>query len=216
MRFWKIFWSFFTNDMRLSYRGKETILSMVFFSALVVLIFDFSFSRFENQNSLKAILLMATLFGGILRLNRSFEPENETKILDHLSLIPHIAIPLYLGKWLANFVYILALVGFLSVLILVLFNVQNPVHFVRTIASPFLLGAIGFSCVGTIFSSMVSSHQRKDLLLPIMLYPLLFPIVFGVLNSAMNPAWINILVGFDGIYFVASLLVFEPLIKTSS
>jgi heme exporter protein B len=108
-------------------------------------------------------------------------------------------------------------------IVVFIFNVPNPSTLLKIIYYPFLLGSFGFVFVGTTFSVMLTSHERKDLVLPLISYPVLVPIVLGVMKVFVfsatgdllgtDDAWIRILEAFDAIYFILSLMVIEVLIN---
>ncbi|MDO8519084.1 MAG: heme exporter protein CcmB [Deltaproteobacteria bacterium] len=202
-------------------RNPESVVLLPFFSFLLILIFYFGLpaeGRGSHQQA-AAILWLATLFGGVLRLGRTYEAENEGGILSLMSLIPGIAQPFFLSKFLVNFLFILALELVLFFLTLIIFNLTQPVDFLSKGALPFAAGAFGFACVGTTFSGMFVGHSRRELLLPVILYPILVPLIFAVMKSfvydvggqimGLDPAWIKILLGFDLVFLIASWMVFD-------
>lgn len=224
-QFVRQFVTLFQNELLLTTRNKESFLSLVFFCFLVILVFDLGFS-FQTAMILPLVfpfVWLATLFGGILRMNRTFEPEGSGEVFSGLRVIPKIAVPYFLSKFIINFFFILLIEVIVLFLVIFLFNVAQPVVYLKNGVIPFVLGAFGFACVGTVFSSMLITHKRKDLILPVILYPILVPIIVGVIKSftysvqgdliGLEITWIKILGIFDIVYFVLSLLVFETLME---
>lgn len=223
--FFTIFFTLLKKEFLLGLRTKESFFSIIFFTFLVVLIFHFGFS-FENKNItpyITSFVWLAGLFGGMLRLNQTYEPENTGKVMDGMRQIPHIATPFFLSKFLYNLLFILVLELFTFIMLIILFNLLNPWLYFSANWPPFLLGTIGLSCVGTVFSNMVISHNRREIILSIIAYPILIPIIIGVLSSftysatgnvmGLNVAWLKILAVFDIIYLTLSIMVFDALIK---
>lgn len=215
------------KESLLSFRAKESSVSVIFFTFLVVLIFHFGFSAIEPQNIipyLAPFLWLSTLFGGMLKLNQTFEPENEGKVMDGMRLIPGIAVPFFLSKFVTNFLFLFFLTLFTFFLLVILFNIPNPFSYLVIAWLPLILGIFGLTSIGTLFSNMVISHHRRALVLPIISYPILIPLIIGVLNAFVYSAsgnlleleisWIKILIVFDVIFFVMSLMLFELVMNT--
>lgn len=225
--FLKTFWLLLRKESLLSLRAKESSISVVFFTFLVVLLFHFGFSGVEPQNIipyLAAFLWLSTLFGGMLRLNQTFEPENEGKVMDGMRLVPGIAVPFFLSKFVSNLLFLFFLTLFTFLLLVFLFNIQNPLAYLAVAWCPLSLGIFGLASIGTLFSNMVISHHRRTLVLPIICYPILIPLIIGVLNAfvysasgnllGLEGSWIKILIVFDMIFFVMSLMLFELVMNT--
>ena len=206
-------------------RSRESLISVFFFSFLIILIFHFGFSL-EGLNLVPFVLpfiWLAVLFGGMLRMNHTFEPENEGKVLDGLRLVKGIAVPFFLSKFLLNFIYVLFLELVAFFLVIIFFNLHAPFTYLSSVWLPFILGGFGFSCVGTTFASMVINHSRRNLILPVIVYPIIAPLIIGVLKSivygvdgrllGLDASWLQILITFDVIYLVLSIMVFDVLLE---
>lgn len=216
---------FLKNEIRLNLRTKESFISMIFFSLLVILVFHFGFALDKKTiaSLVGPMVWVATLFGGMLRMNRTFELENEGNLFDSLRLVKGTAIPFFLSKFMVNFFFILVIEILTFGFIIFLFNIANPGEYIRLFWLPLLLGGFGLACIGTTFSGMVVSHGRKDLILPVIAYPILIPVIIGVMKSVeysvlgipleINYTWIKILVAFDVIYFILSLVVYESILE---
>lgn len=154
-------------------------------------------------------------------MNRTFEMENEAGILDMLRLSQGAVVPFFINKLISNFIFILILELFGFGLYIVLFNLPSIWVVSKNIYLPLLLGAVGFVSIGTTFSGILQSHQQKDLLLPIISYPVLIPLIIGVLKSieyspqnqiiGLNLPWVQLLISFDLIFLVASLMVIKTI-----
>ncbi len=224
--FFTTFWLLLRKEFLIGMRTRESMVSALFFTFLIVLIFHFGFSLDEGGNVipyLAPFIWLAALFGGMLRLNQTFEPENEGKVMDGMRQIPGIAVPFYLSKFLYNLFFILILMIFTSVMLTLLFNVREPLAYFSWVALPLFLGAVGLACVGTVFSNMVISHNRREIILSVISYPILIPLIMGVLKAVVytaggqvlgiDPGWIKILAVFDLVFLVLALGVFDFIIS---
>lgn len=209
------------KDLLLERRSASSFISILFFSLLIVLVFQFGFDilRWEATPLLCPFVWLTTLFGGILRMNRTFEGETESKMMDVLRLMKNTAIPIYLSKLIFNLTFVIVLEVIVLVTVLFLFNIPTPLESVSYIGLPLLLGTLGFVIVGTTFSGMLMSEKGRDLILPVIAYPILTPVIVGVIQSVdysisgevmgVQGDWIRILVSFDVIYLIASVMVFD-------
>lgn len=220
-----LFKTLLQKDLLLSGRRSTATVSILFFTLLLVIVFQFSFDL-EGRSPIPAIggfIWLGSLFGGMLRLSRTFETDTQGGALDGLRQVRGIVFPLYWSKLVLNFLFMVVLEFLLFVAVIGLFNVPYPLSYLQVSWSSFVLGALGFAAVGTTFSGMALGESSKDLLLPIIAYPILSPLILGVVKSfqyassgiliAVNPAWTGLLIAFDLIYVVLSLLVFEVLLE---
>ncbi len=213
-----IMWKDFTIEVR----SREILFTTLFFAVSCVLVFSFSFVREGEalQDAAAGILWIAIAFAGTLALGRTFERERQGETLRALMMAPADRPAIYVGKLLG----ILALMGAVELVIvpLVALLFQAPVF-----SSPLLLlsllvaGTVGFAGVGTLFAAMLVRARSRDVLLPILLYPITIPIIIaGVRGTAallqpeidepMARAWLAILVFFDVVFVTLALWTFEP------
>lgn len=223
--FFKTFWAFFKKEGILFLRTPENFISLTLFCFLVVLIIQLGLGSvlIVDTSKLLSLVWLVTLMAGFIRMNRSFEAENEGHIFDVLRILPHAKIPFYLSHFVFNFIYILFVEGISCVLIIFLFNINPSSELLEILPHLLILGAFGFASVGTTFSSMVVSHQRKDLILPIIGYPILAPLIIAIFKCLTFSAsgnflevdifWLKLVYAFDVIYFVASIMAYEFLME---
>lgn len=207
-----------TKDIKTELRTRETLSGMLVFALLVVLIFNFAFDlRVDNVRSVVPGALWVTFtFAGVLGLNRSFASERDQGSLEGLLLAPVDRSALYLGKTSANIVFMLITEVIVLPVSTVLFNLNllHPQLFVVA-----LLGTIGFAGVGTLFSAIAINTRARDVMLPILLFPISIPIIIAAvkLTSAILDTgavieagtWWPLLISFDAIFLVVSALIFE-------
>ena len=211
-----IIWKDFITEIK----TRELFSSMFIFALLVVIIFIFSI----NLSLIKAsevgpgVLWVAFLFAGTIGLNRSFMLEKENGCLQGLLLAPMDRTALYFGKLVSNFVFLLIMEIFTLPLFMVFFNIDLLPHLLPLLYVIFV-GTLGFCAVGTLLSSLSVNLKARDIMLPILLYPLIIPIIIGSvrmtgqvlagepLSSMMN--WVSLTLCFDIIYIAISIMVID-------
>jgi heme exporter protein B len=221
MNFFAKLWTLVLKDLSLEMRSREMLSSMFIFALLVVLVFSFSFDlRVEEVSGVApGVLWVAITFAGMLGLARSFVLERDQGCLDGLLLCPVDRSLLYLGKMLSNLTFISLTELVVLPLCFALFNLT----FHPLLLPILLLGTIGFSAVGTIVSAMTVHARAREVMLPILLFPLVLPALIaavkltgGVLDGqpwGEIRNWMELLVGFDVIFMVISYLAFEYVIE---
>lgn len=214
-------WSIVSKDLALEKRSREMLSSMFIFSLIVILIFSFSFDLAVERATTVApgVLWVAITFAGMLGLARSFVLEREQGCLDGLLLCPVDRSILYLGKMLGNLIFISLTLVIIVPLCFALFNLPFHVLLLPVI----LLGTLGFSTVGTLVSAMTVHARAREVMLPVLLFPIVMPALIaavkltaGVLDGQSGSEmrnWLQLLVGFDIIFFVLSYLAFEYIVQ---
>jgi len=207
------------KDVAAELRTREMLSSMFVFSLLVILIFNFAFDlRAENQKTLApGVLWVAIAFAGMLGLSRSFIMEKDRGSMEGLLLTPVDRSAIYLGKMLGNLLFI----GIVEIVILpifiVLFNLSAAD--LPLLIGVVLLGTIGFAGVGTLFSAMAVHTRAREVLLPILLFPVVIPVMLASvkLTGAILDGtpfadvqnWFSLLVAFDLIFMALSVILFD-------
>lgn len=224
MDFLKKVWVIVWKDLVIELRTKEMFSAMFVFSLLVVIIFNFAFEpgMAYMKDVAPGILWVAITFAGTLGLNRSFINEQENSCMQGLMLAPIDRGAIYLGKFLGNLIFILIMEAIIFPIFVIFFNLRifNILPQMILIA---LLATTGFSAVGTLLASMTASTKTREVLLPILFFPLVVPVIIAavkatgrVLNGdslAMAANWLKILSAFDIIFLVLCFLTFEYVIE---
>lgn len=221
--FFRVAWLVVRKDLTVEIRSLEIVSTTLFFAVTVVLVFSFGLIKEGRapDDVAAAILWIAIAFAGTLALGRTFDRERQNETLRALLLAPTDRPALYVGK-LLGIVMLLGLVELLlSLLVGLLF--QAPI-FTNTLWLVALLatGTLGFSAVGTLFAAMLVRARSRDVLLPIMLYPITVPVMIaGVRGTAalfqptpdlaMTQFWLSMLFFFDVVFVTLALWTFEPL-----
>lgn len=214
------------KDLLMEFRTKQMLNSMVIFSLLVIVIFNYSFSNIlfnvEVADIAPGILWIAFTFAGMLGLSRSFSSEMEEGCLDGLKLCPVDPSTIYLGKVVSNLVIMFLIEAIIVPLFIVLFNFSDVKGLAGLIVI-ILLGTIGFILVGTLFSALTVNMRTREILLPVILFPIIIPLIMssvmatqkvlstGDLFSAIDE--IRLLIVYDLVFFIAAQLVFEYVIE---
>ena len=216
-------WLVLRKDFAIEVKSLEVLTTTLFFAISCVLIFAFAFVKNGQapEDAAAGILWIAIAFSGTLALGRTFERERYSETLRALLLAPAPRPALYVGKLLG----MLALLAVAEVLLvpLIAFLFQAAL-FSRPLLLAGILagGTVGFSAVGTLFAAMLVRARSRDVLLPILLYPITIPVIIGgvrgtaaLLASPVDEAgaimWIGILAAFDVVFVTLSLWTFEPL-----
>jgi heme exporter protein B len=216
-------WLVLRKDVAIEAKSWEVLTTTLFFAVSCVLIFAFAFVKEGRavEDAAAGILWIAIAFSGTLALGRTFERERYAETLRALLLAPAPRAALYLGK-LLGMLALLALAELLLVpLVALMFQAplfSRPLLLVALLAG----GTLGFCSVGTLFAAMLVRARSRDVLLPILLYPIIIPVIIaGVRGTAALLAaapdepvaimWIGILAAFDLVFLTLALWMFEPL-----
>lgn len=207
------------KDLRREVRSKETTLTTVSFSVLLVLIFVFALhgKGEELAGIFPGILWICILFASTLAIPRTFSTERESGCLRALALIPGTHRSLYVGKLLINILFMLVFELALVPLLLLTFQVSMGEHMLA-FGLMLLAGTCGFAILGTLLAAMLVHHHLKDVLLPLLLYPLLVPLIIsgveacGLMLSGENNeelwSWIRVMGVADFIFLIGSIALF--------
>jgi len=220
MKSWQLIWTLTSKDLRIEYRSRQAFLTTVFFALLILIIFNFAFD--PGDQAIKAaapgILWVSLLFPGVIQLNRSFQSEREDGTLYGLILSPVDRGLLFLGKFLANAVLLFLIDLLILGAFLIFYNLELSVRLFWLVLLLLLVGIV-FSSVGTLFAAMVSSLRTRDVLLPILLFPILVPVVIAAVNASRELLgsgelqffyqWLRLLAVTDVIFLAGAYIVFE-------
>jgi heme exporter protein B len=218
MSFWHAVAAIVAKDVTAELRTRETLSAMLVFALLVLVVFSFAFElRVDNVLQIApGVLWVAFSFAGVLGLNRSFITERDNGCIEGLMLTPVDRGALYLGKLLGNTLFMLVSEALILPLFAVLFDVPilNPALWLIVV-----LGTVGFASVGTLFAAMAVSTRAREVMLPILLFPVLVPVIIAATKSmglildgsswAGIQPWLRLLLAFDVIFSVLAFLGFE-------
>lgn len=211
------------KDALLEVRRRESLMSMFFFGASLLFLFYFAFEIPGDEVARMApgLLWLAFMFTGTLVLTHLFQADRDGSCLDALLMAPMDRGAYYLAKVLFNLSLMVLLELFVLPLFGILFNLDLW-HLLPTLMLYIFLGTVGFCVVGVLFSAVTLRARARELLLPLLLFPLMIPVLLAtvrtmeiVLRSGdiqeLMP-WFRLLVGFDVIFLVLGFLLFESVL----
>ncbi len=217
-----VLWKDIINELR----TKEIVLSMAAFSVVLVVIFNFSLviNRDNIGHLVPSFLWISIIFVGTLGLSRTFAIEKENSAITGILISPIDRSMLYFAKVLSNLLYVLIVQFLLLFLFLFMFNINLTGNILMLIIV-MVLGAVGFSTLGTLFSTMAINTKLRELLLPVILFPVIIPVIINAVKATslifsgggyteIKP-FLNILIAFDIIFLVTSALVYEFVVEES-
>ena len=222
MTFWRKVVAITWKDALTELRTKEVIFTVLIFAVLVIVIFNFAFGATKETLALvgPGILWVAFAFSGVLSLNRAFVSEKEGGCLEGLLAAPISPEIIYIGKMLGSLLSLLVVEVVALVIFALLFNL--PV-FTPALLLITLLTTVGFVAVGTLFSALAVNTRARDMVLPILFFPIVVPLIVSAVKAsglALNggtwsemAGWLQIIGAFDIIFLVVSYLVFGIVIE---
>jgi heme exporter protein B len=210
------------KDLTAEWRTRENLTAMLVFALLTVLIFNFALELdIQAQESLSAGILWVTfVFAGTIGLNRSMAAEKDRGCLDGLLLAPVDRSVIYFGKVIGNMIFMLLVE-------LIILPIYSFLFTVPVFQSGFLLvvflGSFGYVAVGTLLATMVIQVRTRDILLPILLFPLTLPVVIAAVKASQGfleflpvaevSTWLNLLIVYDLIFIAVAFMVFDYVVE---
>lgn len=210
------------KDVLTEIRTREVLSSVVVFAVLVIVIFNFAFSSSQQAAGLVApgILWVTFAFAGVLSLNRSFVMEREEDCIEGLMVAPISREAIYLGKFFGNLLFIFLIQTIVIPVFSLLFNVG---FFSLELIIVTALASLGFAAVGTLFAAMAVNTRARELVLPVLFFPVITPVIIAAVNASALvlggssfsaiAQWLGIIGAFDVIFLVASYLIFSFIIE---
>ena len=212
------------KDLTAERRAKANFNAVVFLAGLMLLLFGFALGPDAEalRNAAGGVLWLTVLFGGVLGFNRSYDQELQNGALETLLLYPGDRRSIFLGKFLANLVFLLLVEMILLPATALLFGADLARALPRLLLVV-LLGTVGFVALGTFYASMASRLRAREVLLPLLLFPMLVPLLVAAVEATSallvgDPmgqagAWLRLLIVFDVIFFTAAYLAFAHVIE---
>ena len=212
------------KDLTTERRSKAGFNAVAFLGVLILLLFGFALGPDTEalRSAAAGALWLAILFAGVLAFNRSYQLELDGAALEPLLLYPAPRWTIFAGKFVANLLFVLLLELIVVPVAIILFQVKSGAGWLPAIGVN-VLGTIGFVALGTFYASMASRSRAREVLLPLLLFPMLVPVLLastGASSSLLagNPmrdagAWVQLLTAFDVIFVVASFLAFDHVIE---
>ncbi len=217
MNFWQAVAAIIWKDIRAELRTKDIFSSMMVFALLATVVFNFAFELRVPDMKMVApgIIWVAVTFAGTLGLNRAFVIEQDKGSLAGLLLAPMDRAAIYFGKMLGNLIFMLVVEACLLPLVMIFFNL--PI-LTGSHVLVLLLGTYGFAAVGTIFSAIAVNTRAREVLLPILIFPVLIPVLVagvkmtgGLLDGETLGSmghWLQLVGIYNVVFTVAAYLTF--------
>lgn len=211
------------KDLAAELRSRELLSAMLIFALLVILIFNFALEldRTARETVTAGVLWVTFAFAGTLGLNRSMAIEKDRGCLDGLLLAPVDRSAIYFGKALSNLAFMLIVEVIVLPVYFILYNPRN--FFNPGFLGVILLGSIGYVAVGTLLSTMAVQTRTRDVLLPILLFPLVIPVLVSAVQASKGflsglpideiVPWLNLLVVYDVIFIAAAFMFFDYVVE---
>lgn len=210
------------KDLLVEWRNRQLLSAMMIFALLVVLLFNFALEldAKTRQNVTAGVLWTTFMFAGTLGLNRSMAIEKENDSQDALLLAPIERSSIYFGKMLAN----LAIMSIVELITLPLYGLLYNVNILNGgLLLVIALGSVGYAAVGTLLASMAVQTRTRDLLLPVLLFPVIIPLLVAALRAStgfldgleMQDIWpsLNLIIAYNVIMLALGYLFYDYVIE---
>jgi heme exporter protein B len=209
---WAVTLATLVKDIRLEWRSKDALNSMLFFSLLVVVIFVFSFDPLaeESRHIVGGLVWVAFLFAAVVALNQTWARELHNQVLDAYRVSPAPANALFLAKVLGNFLLVSVLEGLMTPLFVIFYNLRvlGPAWQLIPIA---VLGTWALVVNGTFFAAMSLRTRNREVMLPLLLFPISIPALLGMVAGTTS-----ILTGENSAHFYIVLLLTYDVVFTTA
>lgn len=212
------------KDLTAERRSKAAFNSVVALAVTILVMFGFALGPDAQaiREAAPGAIWLAALFAGVLAFNRSYQMELDGGALEQLILYPGGRRAIFAGKLMGNFVLVASMLAIVIALGVVLFQVQIPTQWPALVAIVFF-GCTGLVTLGTFYAAMASRSRAREVLLPLLLFPMLVPVLIAAVEATKAllggnlmgdaSAWARLLAAFDIIFLVASFLAFEFVIE---
>ena len=209
------------KDIRLEWRSKDAINSMLFFSLLVVVVFSFSFdpTAQESRRIAGGLIWVAFLFAAVVALNQTWARELRNEVLDAYRVSPAPANSLFISKALGNFLFVTLLEALMTPLFIIFYQLRalGPAWQLIPIA---VLGTWALVVNGTFFAAISLRTRSREIMLPLLLFPISIPALLAMVQGTTSVLsgelsarfWIALLLAYDVVFTMASLLLFETVL----
>lgn len=213
-------WTHLVKDLRIEWRTMDALISMLFFSGLVVVLFSIAFDPRGafSQDIAGGVLCVATMFASVSALNQAWSREIRHNVMDAQRMVPAPAAELYLAKVIVNFLFVTIVQAVLVPFWFIFYNLHVAGQ-AWLLAAVLPLGTWALVCNGIFFAALSITSRNRELLLSIILFPIFIPALLAmvlackyILTGESDPSlWIKLLIGYDIIFTTASWLLFDTI-----
>jgi len=210
------------KDLAAELRSRELFSAMLVFALLVILIFNFALELDAKTRATvtSGVLWVTFAFAGTLGLNRSMSMEKDRGSLDGLLLAPVDRSAIYFGKAIGNLIFMLSVEAVVMPVYSLLYNTNL---FKPGLLLVIFLGSLGYVTVGTLLSAMAVQTRTRDILLPILLFPVVIPVLIASVKASSGFLqnvemaeiwpWLNLLIVYDVIFIAIAFMVFDYVVE---
>jgi heme exporter protein B len=210
------------KDLAAELRSRELISAMLVFALLVILIFNFALELDTKTRAsvTSGVLWVTFAFAGTLGLNRSMAMEKDRGCLDGLLLAPVDRSAIYFGKAIGNLIFMFIV----EIIVLPVYSVLYNTNLLQPgLLLVIFLGSVGYVAVGTLLSSMAVQTRTRDVLLPILLFPVAIPVFIAAVKASSGflqgiemaeiMPWLNLLITYDIVFTAVAFMVFDYVVE---
>ncbi len=222
MNDWRKILAITRKDILAEFRTREIIVSVLMFTLLVIIIFNFAFGSTQAiiNSAAPGMLWITFAFAGVLALNRSFIVEKEDGCIEGLMVCPVSRELIYVGKMLGSLAFMVAVEIIALPIFALLFNLAVITPQIAVIT---ILTTVGFVSCGTLFSALAVKTKARELVLPILFLPIMVPVIIGAVKATATAlaggawadmaSWLGIIAAFDAVFVIISLWIFSIVIE---
>ena len=212
------------KDLRLEFRTKDSLNGMLFFSLLVVVVLAMAFDPgaypVMTRQIAGGILWVGLLFAAMTALNQSWSRESANSVLDAHRLSAAPASALFIGKALANFLFVTAVELVLGPIFAVFYNL-HPLGDTWKLLLILPLGTWALVVNGTFFAALSLRTRNRETLLPLVLLPISMPALLAMIQATTNvltgelepTLWIKVLLAYVILFTTACVLLFDTILN---
>ncbi len=208
------------KDLRIEWRSKDAVNSMLFFALLVVVLFSLAFdpTQAESRRIAGGIICVATMFASVTALNQAWARELRHQVIDAQRMAPAPSWSLLMAKVVANFLFVTIIQVLLAPFFIMFYNLRS-IGPAWQLALVLPLGTWALVVNGTFFAALSIRTRNRELLLPLILFPIFIPALLamvtatsGILTGESDPSWwLQMLAGYDIIFTTVSMLLFDTI-----
>ncbi|MEJ2356991.1 MAG: heme exporter protein CcmB [Deinococcales bacterium] len=212
------------KDLLQEARSRAVTVATLFFSAVTLVMMAFAMGQDAEllRRSAPGVLWVALAFAGVITAAQSFQSDLEEGAFDQLLLYPVPRASVFLGKLLANWLYLAVLGLIMTPVTLVLYGAHAGSD-LWLLPVTLVLGTFGFAVVATFYAALTANLQAREALLPVLMFPVVVPVLLGAVrssealvglqNAALAGGWLQLLAGFDLVYFVTCTAIFHLVVE---
>lgn len=221
---WRRVWAIARKDLTTELRAKAGFNGVVALGVTILVLLGMALGpdAAALRNAAVGAVWLAMLFSAVLAFNRSFQVELESGALETLLQYPGPRWTIFAGKLLGNTIFVTLMVAIVVAAGIILFGITIPDTWPRLLGV-MALGIVGLVAMGTFYASMTTRSRAREVLLPLLLFPMLVPVLLAATTASKallgadlmheSGAWIRLLAAYDLIFLIATFLAFEHVIE---